>query len=58
MSESSFHKNYTPTGTIENTCPSKTALQPKVTQFSYLPCYKGKPYNRYMKDTNESRNVC
>ena len=58
MSESSFHKNYMLTGTIEKTCPSKTALQPKVTEFLYLPCYKGKPYNRYTKDTKELRNVC
>ena len=58
MSESSFHENYTPTETIEKTCPSKTALQPKVTEFSYLPRYEGKPYNRYAKDTKELRNVC
>ena len=58
MSKSSFHENYVLTGTIEKTCPSKTALQPKVTDFSYLPCYEGKPYNRYTKDTNEWRNVC
>ena len=58
MSESSFHENFTPIGTIEKTCPSKTALQPKVTEFSYPPLYEEKPYNRYMKDTKEWRNVC
>ena len=33
MRENDFHENYMTIGTIEKTCPLKTALQPKVTGF-------------------------
>ena len=46
-----FHKSYIHTGTLEKTYLSKMDLLQKVSDFSCLPPYVGKCWNKSMKDT-------
>ena len=58
VTEGSFHKSSILTGTFGKISLLKMGLQPRVPDFSCLPHFKGKPWNRSMKDTKEWKNAC
>ena len=56
--ERCFHKSYICTGTSGKTYLLKMDLLQRVPDFSYLPPYIGKCWNRSMKDIRVLRNAC
>ena len=53
VTKGSFHRNSIHTGTSRKISLSKIGLQPKVSDFSHLPPFEGKPWSRSMKDIRE-----
>ena len=58
VTEGSFHKSSIHTGTSGKISLSWMGLQARIPDFSCLPHFEGKPWNRSMKDTKEGKNVC
>ena len=53
MIEGSFHKSSICIGTFGKISLLRMGLQPRVPDFSYLPYFEEKPWNKYMKVTKE-----
>ena len=58
VTEGSFHKSSTHTGTTRRIYLLRMDLQQRVWDFSSLPPFKGKPWNKSMKDTKALENAC
>ena len=53
MTEGSFHKSSIHIGTFGKISLLRIGLQPRVPDFSCLPHFEGKPWDKYMKVTKE-----
>ena len=58
VTEGSFHKSSTHTGTTGKIYPLRMDLQPRAPDFSFLPPCKGKPWNRSMRGIKALRSAC
>ena len=58
VNEGCFHKSYIHIGTLQMSYLLRMDLLQSVPNFSYLPHWDGKWWNRSMKDIRVLRNVC